>query len=120
MGIFHHQIEIGSPDGSRFEKLDALVDTGATFTVAPASTLRRLGVSPVEKARFRLANDAVIEREVGETQIRIGGKQFPTAVVFGEEGATVLLGAYTLERALLAVDPVRRRLVPTDGLLMTF
>lgn len=118
MGVFRHPIEIGSPDGSRFEPFDARVDTGATFTMAPASALRRLGVRPRSVARFRLANDAVIEREVGETEIRIDGEQLSTKVVFGDEADPVILGAYTLEGALLAVEPVRRRLVPTEGLLM--
>jgi hypothetical protein len=31
MGIFHVPIEIGDPRGERFESVEALVDTGATF-----------------------------------------------------------------------------------------
>jgi len=39
-------------------------------------------------------------------------------VVFGDDEATYLLGAYTLEGVRLAPDPVRRRLIPVPGLLM--
>jgi len=38
-------------------------------------------------------------------------------VVFGDEGVEALLGAATLETFSLAMDPVRRRLVPVPGLL---
>ena len=36
--------------------------------------------------------------------------------IFADEGAPALLGAYTLEGALLVVDPVRQRLAPTHAL----
>ena len=118
MSTFKYPIDVGDPDGRLFERVEALVDTGATFTVVPAGVLRRLGVSPREKARFRLADDRITERDVGATQIRVDGRLVFTVVVFGDEGATPLLGVYTLERAMLAVDPVRQRLVPTEALLM--
>lgn len=38
-------------------------------------------------------------------------------MVFGEAG-TALLGAITLEELDMAVDPVKKRLVPTSGLLL--
>ena len=47
MGTFNTDIEIGSPEGSRFETVNALVDTGASLTSLPGSTLRELGVVPM-------------------------------------------------------------------------
>ena len=94
------------------------MDTGATFTVIPSAILNRLGVEQSQRARFRLADGAVIQRAIGETQVRIEGQTFSTTVVFGEDDGTALLGVYTLERALLAVDPVGQRLIPTDVLMM--
>jgi hypothetical protein len=38
-------------------------------------------------------------------------------VVFGEPGGPVLLGASSLEVFHLSVDPIRKRLVPVQGLL---
>ncbi len=38
-----------------------------------------------------------------------------TPVTFGREGEPNLLGVVALETALLAVDPVEQRLVPTIG-----
>ena len=118
MSIFHYPLEIGSPGAGRFETVDVLVNTNATFTVAPAPVLLRLGVEPTERVRFRIADGTTIERAIGEAQVRLEGKTFPTTVVFGDEGMPTVLGVYTLERALLAVDPVGQRLIPTDALIM--
>jgi clan AA aspartic protease len=118
MSIFRYPLEVGSPDAGAFQTVEALVDTGSTFTVAPSPLLQRLGVVPTETVRFRIADGSTIERAIGEAQVRIEGKTFSTIVVFGDDDGTALLGVYTLERALLAVDPVGQRLVPTDALMM--
>lgn len=118
MSIFRYPLEVGSPDGSRFETVDALVDTGATFTVVPSPVLLRLGVEPAERVSFRIADGTTVNHAIGETQVRIEGKTFSTIVVFGDEQMPVVLGVYTLERALLAVDPVGQRLIPTDALIL--
>ncbi len=118
MSVFSYTLMVGDPEGVRFEKVEALVDTGATFTVIPSAVLQRLGVARKEKVRFRLADERVIERDIGETQVGVDGRVVSTVVVFGEEKSPTLLGVYTLERALLAVDPVGQRLIPADALLM--
>ena len=45
MGTFHWPLTVLSADGDREETVEALVDTGATYTSLPASLLSRLGVS---------------------------------------------------------------------------
>jgi len=52
MGTFSATIELGDPLGQRFESLDAVVDTGSTYTVVPASLLVRLGVVPYVRDTF--------------------------------------------------------------------
>ena len=42
MGTFSADMEIGDRNGTGFETVNALVDTGATYTVLPASLLRSL------------------------------------------------------------------------------
>ena len=113
-----YPIEVGDPQGQHFERVEALVDTGATFTVLPGSLLRELGIPAQRRIRFRLADGSVLEREAGETLVRLDGQVITTTVVFGEADAPSLLGVVTLETALLAVDPVRQRLIPTEALLM--
>ena len=117
MSIFRYPLEVGGPETIEFDRVDAVLDNDATFTVVPSSILHRLGVESTETVRFRLADGNTIERSIGETQVRVEGKEFSTIVVFGDD-ETALLGVYTLERALLAVDPVGQRFVPTDALMM--
>ena len=117
MGCFQYPIEIGDPAGQRFTRLDALVDTGASYTLAPASLLTRMGVEPTETAVFDLADGSQTEFDIGETQIRINGRQATSIVVFGDEDAAPLLGAYALEGLRLGVDPLAERLINAHALL---
>ena len=48
--------------------------------------------------------------------VRLEGREFPAPVIFAEAGDPILLGVVTLEDALLAVDPVSGRLIPTNAL----
>lgn len=118
MGTFSVRLEVGDPQGQRYEPLEALVDTGATYSMVPASLLRRQGVVPYTLAPFVLADGRQVEREIGHTWVRVDGRTVITLVVFGEEGVEPLLGAYTMEGLRLAPDPVSRRLVPVLGRLM--
>lgn len=112
MGTFSHPIEVFSVDGSRSVTVDALVDTGATYTCLPGAVLRELGIVPDRKAQAELADGSVIEDEIGEVRIRLQGIELKTIVVFAAAGEPARLGAYTLTGALLVVDPVKQQLVP--------
>ena len=94
------------------------MDTGATFSVVPSPVLESLGVEPIETVSFRIANNTIIERSIGEALVRMEDETFSTIVVFGDADAAPLLGVYALERALLAVDLLGQRLVPTEALMM--
>lgn len=118
MGTFHVRIEIGDPAGQRYEMVDALVDTGATYTTVPAPLLQGLGVVPHARDTFILADGRQVDRDIGRTWVRVDGRVELTLVVFGEPETRPLLGAYTLEGLRLAADPVSRRLVPVPGLLV--
>lgn len=118
MGTFKVDIEIGDPQGQRFEHVEALVDTGSSYTVLPRPLLERLGVRSHGSRTFRLAHGRLEKQDIGRTWVRVDGQTEMTIVVFGPEGAAPLLGAYALEGLLLAADPVGKRLVPVEGLLM--
>ena len=118
MGTFHARIELAAgPDGP-FEALEALVDSGATYTLVPRTVLTRLGVAPTERRTFVIADGSRIEREIADAAIRIDGRTRPSVVVFGDDAAEPLLGAVTLEEFGLGIDPVRRQLVPMPGYLV--
>ena len=118
MGTFLVQIELGDPEGRRHETVEALVDTGATSTTVPGSTLRRLGVSPHTRGTFVLADCSRIERDIGRTWLKLQEGEEIVPAIFGDEDSQPLLGAVTLEVFRLGVDPVSQRLIPVPGLLM--
>jgi predicted aspartyl protease len=120
MSTFSVQIEAGDPQAQRFESIQALVDTGSTYTVLPASLLRRLGVEPHRTSLFELADGSQMQWQMGRTWLRIGDQVEMSLVVFGEDNVEPLLGAVTLEEFLLAPDPIRHRLVPVSALMMRF
>ena len=118
MGTFTVTIEIGDPQGTRFETLEAPVDTGASDTVVPRSVLERLGVPVQGRWPFALAGGREVEYAIGQTALRLNGASRIVTVVFGEANAPVLLGATSMETFHLAADPVGRRLIPVPGILM--
>ena len=113
MGTFRWPLRISSMDGQQAQDIEATVDTGAAYTTLPGGLLRELGIEPVGKRRFLLADGRRIEMDYGEARATVDGESVATLVVFGEDDAPALLGAYTLEGLALAVDPVEQRLVPT-------
>ena len=115
MGAIFTTIEVGDMRGERFEPVEVMVDTRATFTTVPAGVLSGLGVSPQRTMPARLADGTIVNDEVCDTVIRLEGRTFFTPVTFGKEGEPNLLGVVALETALLAIDPVEQRLVPTIG-----
>ena len=117
MGTFRYQMELAASTEGPFEVVDALVDTGATYTAVPGSVLQRLGVAPIDTETFVMANGTRIERPVGEAVTRLDGRTRTTMVIFGDEGSPPLIGAMTLEAFSLAVDARNRRLVRVPGYL---
>ena len=117
--MFTYRVEIAaSPDGP-FEAVDAYVDSGAVYTQVPGSTLRGLGVNPIDTAMFVTADGRRSESDLGEVVLRIDGKTRRSICVFGEEDTPALLGAYALEGFLLGIDPVNKRLIPVDGIRLS-
>jgi predicted aspartyl protease len=98
MSHFRVSIEIGDAGGQRFERMDALVDTGATYTFVPRSTLKRLGHTPEEQWEFELADGRRVPYDIAWVPIRLNGQRARSLpVVFGDEDAEPLLGVFTLE-----------------------
>ena len=117
MGHFRVAVQVGKQAGERFEPIEALVDTGATYTWIPRDILTRLGVTPEEEWPFVLADGHEVRYPVAWMLIRIGERTHPTIVVFGEPGSEPILGVFALEGFRLAADPVNHRLIPVPALL---
>ena len=119
MGTFRVEMGIGDPQGLRYEYVEALVDSGSTYNILPASLLRQLGVEVWRSGTFRFADGRSIRRDLGQTWVRIDGQEAIAPTVFGNEDAQPLLGAVTLEIFGLGIDPIGMRLIPVEGLMMS-
>ena len=116
--MFSVSMEIGDLAAARFETIEAMVDTGASYSVLPASLLHRLGIVPYGTIPMTLTDGSVREYELGHATAKIDGNSAPTIVVFGDDNMRVpLLGAYTLEGLALQVNPVDGRLETIVGYL---
>ncbi len=112
MSTFSQTVRLESTDGERSLEIDALVDTGAYFTLVPADLLTKLGVEPSGTRTVELADGSLVDFDIGEVVVSIGERTVTTPVLFGDNDGEPLLGAYTLEGLLLVVDPVNTRLIP--------
>ena len=118
MGVTTLPIEIANPARPEVrQRLEFTVDSGAFYSVVPAPVLRKLGIRPLKRESFRLANGASIVRRKGGAVFKFRQYIGVADVIFGEEGDATLLGATTLEALGLALDPIRRELKPVTLLL---
>jgi len=118
MGLTFLELEIANPANPAVtEKLDFLIDSGAIYSVVPTPVLERLGILPLTVQEFRLANGTKVLRKKGGALFRFGDRVGVADVIFGEEGDSVLLGAFTLEALGLSLDPLRRELKQLPMLL---
>ena len=117
MGTFYVDVELAGPWSTDFTVVNALVDTGATYTAVPESLLTQLGIQPRSTRRLRQADGQTVQRPLGQVRMRLEGEEFDVPVIFLPENTSPLLGATALETFGLVVDPDRQRLLSTEALL---
>jgi len=118
MAVTYLDIDISNPQKSGKSVIGHfLVDSGAVYSVVPATVLKKLKISKTDTQKFSLANGEVIEKDVGNALFSFSGKIRSSPVVFGEEGI-YLLGAVTLESLGVILDPINRELKPLPMLIM--
>lgn len=118
MGLTVLEIEVGNLANPEVtERVEFLIDSGAIYSVVPTPILERLGIRPLVGQEFRLADGSRILRQKGGALFKYGDRIGVADVIFGEEGDSTLLGAFTLEALGLALDPLRRELRPLPMIL---
>ena len=75
MGTFTVPIQVGDLAGQNFVSMEALVDTGSTYTVLPKEVLDQLGIEPEGQRSFELADDRLVEYSIGYARMRLGEDQ---------------------------------------------
>jgi len=115
MGMFEVKVKLANlASPSQTEDLSLLVDTGATLSWIPRTTLERVGAKVFSRLPFTLADGSRLERDITAVLLIIDGRKAPVQVAFGEEGEEAVLGATSLEGLGFMVDPVGEKLVPRD------
>ncbi len=114
MGITFTKATISNPRESRRGSLEVefLIDTGAIYSVIPATTARKLALQKLDREEFTLADGSHRSYDIGEAFFELGHRRGTSKVVFGPANATPLLGALTLESLGLMVNPVTREVSP--------
>jgi len=113
MGLTVLELQVGNPAKPDVtEKLEFLIDSGTVYSVVPSTILQKLGIQPLTEQEFRLADGTKIVRKKGGAVFKYGDRIGVSDVIFGEEGDSILLGAFTLEALGFSLDPLRRELRP--------
>lgn len=120
VGTFSVELEVGNPAREEFVAVQAMVDTGAIYTMLPEDLLDRLGVARLETDIFEMADDSLVEYAIGSATVRLYGRPLPVPVVFARSDNTPLLGATTLEIFRLFADPVNEQLVAAPRIRARF
>lgn len=110
MGLTHVAVRLFNSASPDTYEADFLVDTGATDTMAPASDLKKIGIQPLGKDVYELANGELVEYEYGNAELRFMNEIVPIRIVFGPDGSAPILGVIALEAAGFIVDPKNQML----------
>ena len=99
MGLTHVAVRLFNSASPDTYEADFLVDTGATDTMAPASDLKKIGIQPLGKDVYELANGELVEFEYGNAELRFMNEIVPIRIVFGPDDSKPILGVIALEAA---------------------
>jgi len=110
MGLTHVVVKLLNSHSAEKYEADFLVDTGAWYSMAPASELKKIGIYPVGKETYQLASGELREYEYGNAELRFMDEVVPTRIIFGPDDIEPILGVVALEEAGIIVDPPNQRL----------
>jgi predicted aspartyl protease len=97
--------------------VDALIDTGATFTVVPRDLATQLQLPVTGRSEVETAtSDIIMER--ARALVQIDGRSEINPVYISETLEQVLVGVIALETLSLTVDPTRGQLKEANSLML--
>ena len=112
MGETRIAFKIYGMDGQAAE-LEAVVDTGATFTKIPRVLASVLGLQVKYETGVELGDGRIVKRGLALAEVEIEGVRRPVLVAVGGEEEKPLIGYTTLEVLGFKVNPVTGRLERT-------
>ena len=110
MGLTHVAVRLRNFVSNGTYEAEFLVDSGATDSLVPAFELTKIGVQPVGKMAYELANGTVEEYHFGLVEISFMNEVTAGRVIFGPDNAEPILGVTALESVGVVIDPANRTL----------
>ena len=107
-------LRIYGPLGS--DEVEALADTGATFTKVPRSVAQRTGIQAGYEAAVQLGDGRTITRNLALAEVELEGVRRPVLVAISENGEQPLVGYTTLEALGFKVNTVTHALESTPAI----
>ena len=107
-------LRVHGPRGSA--ELEALVDTGATFTKLLRSIAEQVGLEARYETPVELADGRTITRQLALAEVEVEGVRRPILVAVAEDRERLLLGYTTLELLGFKVNPVTGKLEKTAAI----
>ena len=109
MGETRTPFKIYGIDGQAAE-VEAIVDTGATFTKIPRALASALGLQVKYETDVELGDGRIIQRGLALAEVEIERVRRPVLIAIGGEGEKPLIGYTTLEVLGFKVNPITGRL----------
>jgi predicted aspartyl protease len=78
----------------------------------------KLGFKPIARRKLRVYGGGLVERDIGGVVVEYEGQRTIVPVIFGEEGGIPVLGVAALEALGYQIDPVSKKLKPTELLMV--
>ncbi|MBT9170768.1 MAG: hypothetical protein DDT18_01118 [Actinobacteria bacterium] len=91
-------------------ELEAVVDTGATFSKIPRSLAAKLGLEGKYETEVELGDKRIIKRKLSLAEIEIEEVRRPVLVAIGEEEERPVVGYTALELLGFKVNPITGKL----------
>ena len=106
------KFKVYGPNG-RFAELEALVDTGATFTKIPKSIASKLGLQAKYATDVELGDKRIIRRELALGEVEIEDVRRSVLIAIGGDDERPLIGYTTLELLGFKINPITGKLEKT-------
>ncbi len=106
MGAIHVPVIVRNPtDRDRFWEGIFLVDTGATDCMVPKNHLESIGILPMGRNEYELADGSHLSVDIAVGQVEFMGRAVGATIIMSDTDAEPLLGVTALESAGIEVDP---------------
>ncbi|MBO3803952.1 MAG: aspartyl protease family protein [Candidatus Brockarchaeota archaeon] len=107
-------IRLHGPGGTA--ELEALVDTGPTFTKMSRSLASKVGLKPRRTVSTQVATGEFAFKSAGTLEGELEGVRDAITVVIGEDHEPAVIGYTTLEMLGFKANPVTERLESTHAI----